>query len=121
VHAKDYWPSHQTSDVVSDNAQSTKSEGFHWHAAGIGAVRCKWGNTQEATALFELMHALPEGSLEEVGLCMVDPVVLQERYGFAPGRLPPMGATPDGLMRQRHSSPAASVGLLATMSGFFGP
>ncbi len=84
-------------------------------AAGIGAVRCKWGNTQEATALFELMHALPEGSLEEVGLCIVDPATLESRYGFAPGRLPPMGASPDGLMRQRHTSAAASVRLCLLM------
>ena len=74
-------------------------------------MRCKWGNTQEATALFELMHALPEGSLEEVGLCMADPAALEARYGFSLGRLPPMGASPDGLMRQRHASPAASVSL----------
>ena len=72
-------------------------------------MRCKWGNTQESTALYELMHALPEGSLEEVGLCMADPYTLEARYGFGPGRLPPIGASPDGLMRQRHASPAASV------------
>ncbi|BDA44460.1 hypothetical protein COCOBI_05-6450 [Coccomyxa sp. Obi] len=86
-------------------------------AEGIGAVRCKWGNTQEATALFELMHALPEGSLEEVGLCMADPAALESRYGFGIGRLPPIGASPDGLMRQRHASPAASA--LSALRGAF--
>lgn len=72
-------------------------------------MRCKWGNTQEATALYELMHALPEGSLEEIGLCMADPVALEARYGLNRGQLPPIGASPDGLMRQRHASQAASV------------
>jgi len=64
---------------------------------------------QEAAALFEAMHALPEGSLEEVGLCMVEPDTLHSRYGYTPGSLPPMGASPDGLMRQRRPSAAASV------------
>ena len=68
---------------------------------------------QEATALWELMHAVPQGSLEEVGLCRVEAAVLRERYGFAEGTLPPMGASPDGLIRQRQppsqSSHASAV------------
>ncbi len=55
------------------------------------------------------MHAMPEAALEEVGLCRVDPLVLQERYGFAHGALPPMGASPDGLIRQRRATPASAV------------
>lgn len=85
---------------------------FHVHA-GIGSIRCKWGNVQEATALWELMHAMPQRALEEVGLCRVDPLVLRDQYGFAEGRLPPMGASPDGLIRQRHPSYASSVSLPA--------
>ena len=69
--------------------------------AGIGSIRCKWGSVQEATALWELMHAVPQGSLEEIGLCRVEPAVLREQYGFAEGALPPMGASPDGLIRQQ--------------------
>jgi hypothetical protein len=72
-------------------------------------VRCKWGSVQEATALFELMHALPAGCLEEVGLCRVDPDALAQNFGFSAGQLPPLGASPDGLMRQRHPSPASAV------------
>ena len=77
--------------------------------AGIGAVRCKWGSVQEATALFEFMHAMPAGALEEVGLCRVQPDALLESFGFSAGQLPPLGASPDGLLRQRHPSPASAV------------
>ena len=52
---------------------------------------------------------MPQAALEEVGLCRVDPAVLRELYGFAPGELPPLGASPDGLIRQRQPSPASAV------------
>ncbi len=81
--------------------------------AGIGSIRCKWGSVQEATALWEFMHAVPQGALEEVGLCRVDPAVLRDQYGFTEGQLPPMGASPDGLIRQRQASPASAVQLIA--------
>lgn len=74
-------------------------------------MRCKWGSVQEATALWEFMHAVPQGALEEIGLCRVDPAVLRDRYGFSEGRLPPMGASPDGLIRHRPASPASAVRL----------
>ena len=76
--------------------------------AGIGSIRCKWGSVQEATALWELMHAVPQGRLEEIGLCRVAPAVLRDQYGFADGTLPPMGASPDGLIRQRQPLPQPS-------------
>ncbi len=72
-------------------------------------MRCKWGSVQESTALWELMHAVPQGALEEIGLCRVDPAVLRDQYGFPDGRLPPMGASPDGLIRQRQPSHATTV------------
>ena len=77
-------------------------------------MRCKWGSAQEATALFEVMHALPQGALEEVGLCRVMPDVLAQSFGFSAGQLPPLGASPDGLLRQRHPSPASAVRILLT-------
>ena len=52
---------------------------------------------------------MPQGALEEVGLCRVDPGVLRDQYSFAEGQLPPMGASPDGLIRQRQASPASTV------------
>lgn len=52
---------------------------------------------------------MPEGALEEVGLCRVDPLVLRERYGFSHGALPPMGASPDGLIRQQRPTSATMV------------
>ena len=76
--------------------------------AGIGAVRCKWGSVQEATALFEFMHAMPAGALEEVGLCRVQPDALLESFGFSAGQLPPWALT---------GRPAAAAPPLACLCG----
>jgi hypothetical protein len=55
------------------------------------------------------MHALPQGCFEEVGMCRADPAELQLLYGFCPRQLPPIGASPDGLVRQRQPSTASAV------------
>ncbi|CAL5218524.1 g212 [Coccomyxa viridis] len=131
-------PGAQPSSAVRSSATKKKgkgapSKGFHSSSAGpiedeqashrlrtcIGSIRCKWGSVQEATALWEFMHAVPQGALEEVGLCRVEPAVLRDQYGFAEGQLPPMGASPDGLVRQRQASPA-SAALTALRSAFAG-
>ena len=65
-----------------------------------------WGNTQEASALFSVMHLFPDSQLEEVGLCWVDPTSqIPAEWGFQAGDLPPMGASPDGLIRHRATAP----------------
>lgn len=64
------------------------------------AVRCAWGKAQEASSLSVLLHLLPDCILHEVGLCLVDPADLQQRYGFSVGHLPPLGASPDGLLQR---------------------
>ena len=79
------------------------------HVVGGHPLRQAAAALQEATALYELMRAMPQAALEEVGLCRVDPAVLSQQYGFAPGELPPLGASPDGLIRQRNPSTASAV------------
>ena len=61
-----------------------------------------WGSAQEASALFSLMHLYPTSQLEEVGLCWVDPrQQIPASWGIAIDDLPPLGASPDGLIRHR--------------------
>jgi len=65
-----------------------------------------WGSTQEASALFSVMHLFPDSQLEEVGLCWVDPTSqIPAEWGFQAGDLPPLGASPDGLIRHRATAP----------------
>jgi len=65
-----------------------------------------WGSTQEASALFSVMHLFPDSQLEEVGLCWVDPTSqIPAEWGFQTGDLPPLGASPDGLIRHRATAP----------------
>ena len=63
-----------------------------------------WGSTQEAAALFSVMHLFPSSQLEEVGLCWVDPKTqIPPEWGISMEDLPPLGASPDGLIRHRGS------------------
>lgn len=72
----------------------------------ISRVRCSWGSAQEASTVASLLHALPDALVEEVGLAMVDPSALPSgipehaRRLATQGLLPPMGASPDGLLRR---------------------
>lgn len=66
-----------------------------------------WGSTQEAAALFSVIHLFPNSQLQEVGLCWVDPKSqIPTSWGFQSGSLPPLGASPDGLIRHRAVAPA---------------
>lgn len=65
-----------------------------------------WGSTQEAAALFSVIHLFPNSQLEEVGLCWVDPAShIPPSWGFLPEDLPPLGASPDGLIRHKPMAP----------------
>lgn len=73
----------------------------------IGELRCRWGSAQEAAALASLLEALPEEArVEEVGLAMLLPEQLpptfpaEVRRAAAAGELPPIGASPDGVLRR---------------------
>ena len=99
---------------------------FRGTAAGIGRVRTSWGSTQEAGALYGLMGHLPSSSqLEEIGLCYLDPdSPVLAGMGFAAGTLPPLGASPDGLLRHKpvpisspepEQLPLPSAPLMATL------
>ena len=64
------------------------------------AICCAWGKAQEAASLLALARVLPPGAvLAEVGLCQLGPQDLPQEWGFAPGSLPPLGASPDALLR----------------------
>ena len=66
-----------------------------------------WGSTQEAAALFSVIHLFPNSQLQEVGLCWVDPKrQIPRSWGFQSENLPPLGASPDGLIRHTSVAPA---------------
>ena len=65
---------------------------------GLTHLRCAWGTVQEAATLRALCDIFPEASLREVGLCALGTAALPQEWGFAPGSLPPLGASPDGLI-----------------------
>ena len=66
-----------------------------------------WGQTQEASALHALLPLLEPGGarLEEAGLFWLEPAELEAAYGLPPGSLPPLGASPDALLRRATSPP----------------
>ena len=70
-----------------------------------------WGTAQEAATLFGLMRAIPDRSqLAEAGLFQVSHSSLPAEWGFLPGDLPPLGASPDGLLlHPREGEPSAQV------------
>lgn len=75
-----------------------------------------WGSTQEAAALFSVIHLFPNSQLQEVGLCWVDPKRhIPKSWGFQSDSLPPLGASPDGLIRHRSvaTAPASAEGSYA--------
>ena len=69
-------------------------------------MRMAWGSTQEAATLYSLMAAFPHSSVEEVGLCWLDSSHLPLEWGFLPGSLPPLGASPDAIIRHSAFIPA---------------
>ena len=63
---------------------------------GDGGVRMAWGSAQEHGTVATLMLRHPDAVAEEVGLCVVDSASLPRELN--PGPLPPMGASPDGII-----------------------
>ena len=63
---------------------------------GDGGVRMAWGSAQEHGTVATLMLRHPDAVAEEVGLCVVDPAALPLEMRSGP--LPPMGASPDGII-----------------------
>ena len=64
---------------------------------------------QEAPALAEVMQAFPGCHIEEVGLCRLDLRLLPPEWGFAPCSLPPIGASPDAMIRHAQVPAAAAA------------
>eukprot|EP00887_Chlorella_sp_A99_P000528 scaffold17.g528.t1 len=77
---------------------------------GLPSICCAWGNAQEATALRAVQGIFPLAGLVEVGLCRIEPERLEQEWGFTPGSLPPLGASPDALLRHKRRRPSASSG-----------
>lgn len=77
-------------------------------APGQHKVSGAWGSVQEASALHALLGLLgPDGpAMEEAGLFWLEPAPLEAAYGLPPGSLPPMGASPDALLRHEALPPA---------------
>lgn len=66
--------------------------------ASVTAVRCAWGSAQESSTLRSLVEVLGDKEravLEEAGLCM-----LEETAWVGADRLPPIGASPDAILRR---------------------
>lgn len=57
-----------------------------------------WGSAQEGATLYSLMHALPKSRLLEAGLFRVNEACLPKAWCFKKGELPPLGASPDGML-----------------------
>ena len=55
-----------------------------------------WGSAQEHGTVATLLLRHPDAVAEEVGLCVVDPAALPLEMRSGP--LPPMGASPDGII-----------------------
>lgn len=66
--------------------------------AGAQSVRMSWGSAQEAATLYGLMHALPKSKLLEAGLFRLNEASLPKSWCFKKGELPPLGASPDGML-----------------------
>lgn len=77
--------------------------------AGLPSICCSWGSAQEAAALVQVAAAFPQSQLAEVGLCRLQQELLPPSWGFGPGSLPPIGASPDALIR--HCMPGEAAGL----------
>lgn len=82
--------------------------------AGLMSICCSWGTVQEPASLLQVAGAFPSSQLVEVGLCRLSPASLPVDWGFGPGSLPPIGASPDALIRHRTPPLVAAGGLQAT-------
>ena len=81
--------------------------------SGINAVRCAWGSAQEAAALVAALQGLPKtAELFEVGMAMAAPDALPNeamRHAMEAGEIPPLGASPDAMLRLGPKAPFEAV------------
>jgi len=67
-------------------------------ARSLHGVRCAWGKAQEPGTLHSLLETHEHSDLREVGLCLLDVSDLPAEWGLGDGgKLPPIGASPDGV------------------------
>ena len=68
-------------------------------ASGANRVASALGREQETAALYALLQACPNSTLLEVGVIPLNPLSSQlTEWGFEPGHVPAMGASPDGVL-----------------------
>lgn len=75
-----------------------------------------WGTAQEGATLYGIMHALPRSSLLEAGLFRVRRDSLARYRGADDRDLPPLGASPDGLLWHR-DGPCTRADVLGAAEG----
>lgn len=108
--ASDSWP-----PAAEDAAELTRlrEAAAHFGGRSLGSVRCAWGSAQEASALCALLDALPEqATIEEVGMAVMNPEQLpteELREQARRGELPPIGASPDAMLRPAPGAPLETV------------
>ncbi|MEW5319169.1 MAG: hypothetical protein WDW38_010336 [Sanguina aurantia] len=97
--------SRQQKQRQSQHAQEVEqeAEGRLRHCAaasrsGISGVRCAWGSLQEASTLAAVMDLFPHATVHEVGMCHVDTANLPTHWGLNHANLPPLAASPDGII-----------------------
>jgi len=99
AHVASYGKHTEGDESLLENVKIKKSRYLN-SQKDIEKVRMAWGSAQEAATVSLLCHQLPGLSffLMEVGLMTLDPDHLRATWGFDAHDLPPMGATPDGLV-----------------------
>lgn len=88
----------KTNRAVGDDAAMLTNAQYCRALAKGGemAIRLAWGSEQEASTLCSLMCHFTGSTVYEAGLCMLDPADIPSDWNVGP--LPPVGASPDGLI-----------------------
>ena len=84
--------------AAGDDAQMLTNAQYSRAVAhgGEQAIRLAWGSAQEASTLTALMTYYEQCTVHEAGLCMLDVSKIPKHWNVGP--LPPVGASPDGLI-----------------------
>lgn len=120
------WPPRAGQPPPEYDAAPLRASARAMAEGGINAVRCAWGSAQEAAALAAVLESLPrEARVEEIGLAMLCP----KKRGLSGrlraliadlGELPPLGSSPDAMLRMAPGAPRMVVEV-KNVSPFFAP
>ena len=109
-----WWPPRSSHPPPEYDAARLRDSAQTMAEGGIHAVRCAWGSAQEAAAIAAVLDALPrEARIEEIGLSMLRPkrgLGRRLRAVIASlGELPPIGVSPDAMLRMAPGAPRMVV------------